>query len=176
MIKGIMRACAVLFIAAGARAQQGGGSAARTACAADISNFCPSAQGGRSVVQCLQGHKSELSASCQANLPQHGGGRSQGGGKRSRADSSQGASSAQLRMNAPARNTGSISDMCQNEAAGVCKSASSSDSRLLKCLKANMDELSNTCHDGVKAVIKQEKAAAAAKAAAQADAAKSPSE
>jgi hypothetical protein len=65
----------------GLRGDRGGGHGLRKECRADLEKYCADSQKGRARRQCLQSHRSEISAGCATALDAR-----KGGHKRDRKD------------------------------------------------------------------------------------------
>ena len=74
-IRILLAAAALAVLSSTAMAQFSGTPEEQAACRPDVRRFCykiPESQGTNAYLQCLQEHRSRLSASCRAVLESHG--------------------------------------------------------------------------------------------------------
>ena len=121
--------CAGLVFGTGAAA------ADRNACAEDIAKFCRNIEPGIfALMDCLEKHENELSGACK-EFEATMGGRGAERGERIRGK-------VQFRQ------------ACLNDMAKFCNDANPTQGGMLKCLKDHEKEISASCSESVKAMMK----------------------
>jgi hypothetical protein len=110
-------------------------AADKSACSEDIAKFCQGIEPGMiALMDCLEKHENELTATCKEYEATMGGGKTE---RRERV-----------------RESTKFRQACLNDMTKFCNDANPTQGGMLKCLKDHEKEISASCNESIKAMAK----------------------